>query len=266
MSDQADNRPLHETATLLPQNSNIIRGKTMIQMNQVDCLCCKGGSHQRSRRAFLRTGIGGLVMSTAIGAALPKRVFAQTTLTPDAALKKLLDGNKRFANHQLTSFNDDLAILKQNTVAKQEPFAAVLSCADSRVPVELVFDQSIGHLFVTRVAGNIASSDIIASLEYGAAVLGTKAILVLGHSNCGAVKAAMAGKAVPGQISALYAPIQPALEETHGNLEAAIKANAKIQANLLATASPVLAGLIKEGNPKIAAGYYALDTGTVTLL
>jgi carbonic anhydrase len=238
----------------------------MTQMDQIGCLCCNAGTHQPSRRTFLRTGIGGLMVSAAIGAALPKHVFAQTTLSPDAALRALLEGNKRFADHQLTSFDDDLAILKQNTVAKQEPFAAVLSCADSRVPVELVFDQSIGHLFVTRVAGNIASSDIIASLEYGAAVLGTKAILVLGHSNCGAVKAAMAGKAVPGQISALYAPIQPALEEARGDLEAAIKANAKIQANLLATASPVLAGLIKEGNLKIAAGYYALNTGAVTLL
>jgi carbonic anhydrase len=143
---------------------------TMTQMDQVGCLCCNAGTHQPSRRAILRTGIGGLVASAAIGATLPKHVFAQTTRSPDAALQALLDGNKRFANHQLTSFDDDLAILKQNTVAKQEPFAAVLSCADSRVPVELVFDQSIGHLFVTRVAGNIASWDIIASLEYGAAV------------------------------------------------------------------------------------------------
>jgi carbonic anhydrase len=239
---------------------------TMTQMDQISCPCCSANIRHQSRRDFLRTGIGGLVASAAIGAALPKRVFAQTALTPEAALQAMLDGNKRFTDHQLTSFDDDLAILKQNTIESQEPFAAVLSCADSRVPVELLFDQSIGHLFVARVAGNIASTDIIASLEYGAAVLGTKVILVLGHSNCGAVKATMAGKAVPGQISALYAPIQPALEEAHGNLEAAIKANAKIQANLLATASPVLAGLIKAGNLKVAAGYYALDTGVVTLL
>ena len=238
----------------------------MNQMIQTGCLCCDGRTHQRSRRAFLRTGMGGLVASTMIGATFPKHAFAQSTLSSDAALQKLLDGNKRFSSQMLTSLNADLAILKQNTVAKQEPFAAVLSCADSRVPVELVFDQSIGQIFVTRVAGNIASPDIIASLEYGAAVLGTKAILVLGHSNCGAVKATMAGKAVPGQISALYAPIQPAVEEAGGNLEFAIKANAKIQANLLATASPVLSGLIRQGNLKIAAGYYALDTGTVTLV
>jgi carbonic anhydrase len=129
-----------------------------------------------------------------------------------------------------------------------------------------VFDQSIGHVFVARVAGNVASTDIIASLEYGAAVLGTKAIMVLGHSNCGAVKATMDGNAVPGQISALYAPIRPAVEAAGGDLTAAIKANAKIQANLLATASPLLAGMIADGKLKIAAGYYDLDSGVVSAL
>ncbi len=181
-------------------------------------------------------------------------------------MQALLDGNKRFVEKRLNSCSEDLAILKENTVAKQEPFAAILSCADSRVPVELIFDQSIGHLFVTRVAGNVATSEIIASLEYGAAVLGTKAILVLGHANCGAVKATIEGKAVPGQISQLYALLRPAVDAASGDLDAAIKANAKIQAHLLATASPLLAGLIKEAKMKIAAGYYALDSGVVTLL
>lgn len=107
---------------------------------------------------------------------------------------------------------------------------------------------------------------MIASLEYGAAVLGTSVILVLGHSGCGAVKAAMAGKPVPGQISELFAPLRPAVDEGKGNLEATIKDNAKIQAHVLATASPLLAGLIKDGKLKIAAGYYALGTGEVNLL
>ena len=155
-----------------------------------------------------------------------------------------MDGNARFVARRLTSFDDDLAILQQNTVAKQEPFAAILSCADSRVPVELVFDQTIGHVFVTRVAGNICTPEIIASLEYGAAVLGTAAIMVLGHAGCGAVQAAMSGKSVPGQISALYAPIRPAVERAGAELDAAIKANAQIQADLLRTASPVITDLI----------------------
>jgi carbonic anhydrase len=221
---------------------------------------------QWSRRGFLRTGVAGALATTMADLALPKGARAQSTLSPDAALQAMLDGNKRFVEKRLTSFNEDLAILKQNTVAKQEPFASVLSCADSRVPVELLFDQTIGHLFVNRVAGNIATSEIIASLEYGAGVLGTKTILVLGHGGCGAVKATIEGKAVPGQISQLYAPIRPAVEAAGNDLDAAIKANAKIQANLLATASPLLAGLIKEGKLKVAAGYYDLASGKVSLL
>jgi carbonic anhydrase len=219
-----------------------------------------------SRRGFLWTGVKGAVVVTALGAAWPARASAQSQLTPDAALQQLLEGNRRFVDRRMTSFDEDLAILKQNTVAKQEPFAAVLACADSRVPVELVFDQSIGHLFVVRVAGNIATSENIASLEYGAAVLGTKVILVLGHASCGAVKATIDGKAVPGQISQLFAPIRPAVEQAGNNLEAATKANAQIQAKVVATASPLLAGMIKEGTLKVAAGYYDLGSGKVTVL
>jgi carbonic anhydrase len=187
-------------------------------------------------------------------------------MTPDAALQAMMDGNKRFTQAQLTSFNEDLKELKEKTAESQAPFAAVLACADSRVPVELVFDQSIGHLFVCRVAGNIATADLIASLEYGAAVLGTKAIMVLGHGNCGAVDATIKAKAVPGQISVLYRSIRPAVDQAGPNLEAAIKANAKIQAGLLATASPVLAEQIKNSQLKIVAAYYDLASGAVSLL
>jgi len=130
----------------------------------------------------------------------------------------------------------------------------------------LIFDQSIGHLFVTRVAGNIATSAIIASLEYGAAVLGTRAIVVLGHANCGAVKASIEAKAVPGQISALYPYIRPAVDQAGSDLEAAIKANARIQAALLRQSSPVLAEEIKQHRLKIVAAYYDLASGSVSLL
>jgi carbonic anhydrase len=187
-------------------------------------------------------------------------------LTPEAALQQLLDGNRRFAEGKLTSFDEDLQVLKSKTAEKQEPFAAVLSCADSRVPIELVFDQSIGHLFVTRVAGNIATSAMIGSLEYGVAVLGAKAIMVLGHADCGAVKASIEAKAVPGQISTLYPYIRPAVDQAGGNLETAIKANAKIQAALLRQSSPVLAEEIKQNRLKIVAGYYDLASGKVSML
>lgn len=187
-----------------------------------------------TRRRFLQATLGataaGLVSAAGVELVTPRRTLAQTKLSPDAALQELMDGNKRFAADRLTSFEHDLAILKQNTMEKQEPFAAVLSCADSRVPVELIFDQSIGHIFVVRVAGNIVTSEIIASLEYGAGVLETKVIVVMGHGGCGAVKATIQAKGVPGQISALYPHIQPAIDQAGPNLEAATNANAKIQA------------------------------------
>jgi len=193
-------------------------------------------------------------------------VSAQTGLSPDAAMRQLIDGNGRFAEGRMTSFDEDLSILKTKTVEKQEPFAAVLSCADSRVPVELIFDQSIGHVFVARVAGNIATSAMIASLEYGVAVLGTKAIMVLGHANCGAVQASIGAKAVPGQISVLYRYIRPAVDQAGPNLEATIKANAKWQAALLRRSSPVLAEHIKQNQLKIVAAYYDLASGRVSIL
>ncbi len=224
-----------------------------------------------SRRGFFKASIAGavagcLAMQTEMVAAAVTPSLRKPE-NPTTAMAALLAGNRRFATGQLTFFNEDLKILKAQTVAKQEPFAAVLSCADSRVPVELIFDQSIGHLFVTRVAGNIASPDMIASLEYGVAALGIKAMMVLGHSNCGAVKATMEGTAAPGQISGLYSFIQPAVEKAPPHdLDAAIKVNARIQASLLREASPVIAAAIKKGQLDVAAAYYDLATGRVHLL
>jgi carbonic anhydrase len=214
-------------------------------------------------------GVTGTVVGLLTGGrelAFPPEARAQSALSPDAALTELMDGNQRFTTGRLTAHEHDLAILKQNTIEKQEPFAAILSCADSRVPVELVFDQSIGHIFVTRVAGNVVTPEIIGSLEYGVAVLGAKVVLVMGHSSCGAVKATIQGKEVPGQISALYPHIQPAVDQAGPSLEAATKANAKIQAALLREASPVIAGLTKESKLLVVAGHYDLGTGAVTLL
>jgi len=222
-----------------------------------------------SRRGFLRTGVGltaGLAAGLGAGFTVPAAAHAQTQMTPDAALQAMMDGNKRFVQGQMTSFNDDLKMLKEKTAQSQAPFAAVLSCADSRVPVELVFDQTIGHLFVCRVAGNIVSPELIGSLEYGVAVLGAKALMVLGHSNCGAVSATIAAKAVPGQISVLYRSIRPAVDQAGPNTEAAGKANAKIQAGLLGTSSPVLAEQVKNNQLKIVAAYYDVASGAVALL
>jgi carbonic anhydrase len=223
-----------------------------------------------SRRSVLGAGAAGsagaLLAAVGLDLTAPRLALAQSVLAPDAALKQMMDGNQRFIERKLTSFDEDLAELKQNTAEKQEPFAAVLSCADSRVPTELIFDQSIGHLFVARVAGNVASSDIIATLEYGAVALGAKVIMVMGHGNCGAVTASIDAKPVPGQISALYRYIRPAVDQAGPDLDATIRANAKIQAKILAESSPVLADLIRKGALKTVASYYDLVTGKVTLL
>lgn len=223
-----------------------------------------------SRRHLLRTTIAGAAAGVLTGGgiefAAPRPAVAQSKLSPDAALQDLMDGNQRFVEKRLRFYEEDLAILKQNTAEKQEPFASVLSCADSRVPVEIMFDQSIGHVFVNRVAGNIATSEIIASIEYGVAVLGTRVLMVLGHANCGAVKASIAAKAVPGQISGLYRYIRPAVDQANGDFEATIKANAKIQAKLLSDSSPVVASAVKDAKLKVVAAYYDLANGKVALL
>ena len=222
------------------------------------------------RRQFLQHFLSSVAVGVSVQAgielAFRSKLSAQSNLSPDAALKELMIGNERFAANQLTSISHDLVVLKERTVEKQEPFAAVLSCADSRVPVELIFDQTIGQIFVTRVAGNIVTPEIIASLEYGVAVLGTEVLLVLGHVSCGAVKAAMKSDPVPGQISTLYLGLRHAVEKSGGNFDKAVEANAKIQAELLRTSSTVIRDAIKGGKLKVEAGVYDLATGKVSLI
>jgi carbonic anhydrase len=202
---------------------------------------------------------GGLGWSGAVA-------LAQTKMTGEAAMRELMTGNERFAAGKITSFAEDLEILKQKTVDKQEPFAAVLSCADSRVPVEIIFDQAIGEIFVARVAGNIVTPEIIASMEYGVVVLGIKGILVLGHTNCGAISAAVAGKEVPGQISVLYQHLMPGIRDFHGDVGAAVKSNVAFQARLLRESSTVIAKGVKDGTVKVSAGVYDLGTGRVAMI
>jgi carbonic anhydrase len=191
--------------------------------------------------------------------------LAQSALTGEAAIRELMEGNERFIAGKITSFPEDIKILKEKTVLKQEPFAAVLACADSRVPVEILFDQSIGHVFVSRVAGNIVTPEIMASMEYGVAVLGVKALLVLGHTNCGAISAAVAAKEVPGQISVLYQHLMPGIRGAKGDVPLAAKMNAAYQAQVLRESSTVIAKAIKDGGVKVASGVYDLASGRVTV-
>jgi carbonic anhydrase len=223
-----------------------------------------------SRRGLMRRAMAGaalgLVPVAALQLPLMQTAQAQSTMTPEQALQALSDGNKRFVSGQLASFDEDLTILKEKTVDKQEPFAAILSCADSRVPIELIFDQSIGHVFVVRVAGNIATSEMIASLEYGVGVLGCKAILVLGHSDCGAVIASIAAKEVPGQISALYPYIRPAVDVSGSDVAAVTRTNVGNQVKILSEASPLFADYIAKKNLAIVGGVYDLGSGKVEMV
>ena len=222
-----------------------------------------------SRRHILQMILSGVMVGiaaqTGIGLASSQKRDSKKDLSPETALRELLAGNQRMVANQPTSIEHDLALLREHTVDRQEPFAGVLACADSRVPVELVFDQTIGHIFVTRVAGNMVTPEVIAGLEYGVAVLGIKVLLVLGHRGCGAVKAAMNANAAPGQISALYPHLQPAVEQSGGNIDKAIEANTRIQAALLRRASPVIRDAIKAGELKVEAAVYDLATGQVTM-
>jgi carbonic anhydrase len=237
-----------------------------------------GGSQPISerRRRFLQMAVGstvgGLVASAGMDLLNPTSAFAQaslapqTSLTPRMALRELVRGNRRFVAVRMRSFELDLAILRNHTSEQQQPFAAILSCADSRVPVELVFDQSIGQIFAVRVAGNVTTAENIASLEYGTAVLGAKVLVVMGHGMCGAVQAAIDGKEAPGQISALYSHLQPAIDEAGPDVDAVAQANARLQADLLRKASPVISGLIKEEKLLVLSAFYNLASGEVTFL
>lgn len=182
--------------------------------------------------------------------------------TPLEALERLKDGNQRFVAGRSLSIHRDLNRVKA-IAARQTPFAAFLGCADSRVPVEFIFDQGFGDLFVSRIAGNIASSENIGSLEFGTQILGAKVIYVLGHSSCGAVTATMQGREVPGQISSLFQYIRPAVKVAKGDVEVAVRENVRNQAQLLAEASPVISRLIQRGELLVAGGVYNLSTGLV---
>ena len=232
------------------------------------------------RRAFLSTlaavGAASLVtaratplfagtVSSAPSASLRARDGQARGTSPADALGRLMAGNDRFVRGVPQAPHRDLASLRA-VEPKQTPFAAVLGCSDSRVPVEILFDQGFGDIFPVRVAGNIVTPEVMGSLEFGTAVLGAEVLFVLGHTKCGAVKATIDGAAVPGQISSLFYHIQPAVEAAKGQIGAAVIENVRRQAELLRRSSPVLSGLVREGTLRIEGGVFDLATGVVTLL
>jgi carbonic anhydrase len=190
-------------------------------------------------------------------------------VNPDAALKRLLEGNKRFVDGKRQTPNQSRLRLQETAVA-QYPFAAILGCADSRVPAEIVFDQGLGDLFVVRMAGNVVSPTTVGSLEFSTAVLGSQLIIVLGHERCGAVAAAVKGDPLPGRIGTFVEDIKPAVARVKGRsgdaVENAVTANVQYQVELLRGTSVMLTQMIQEGKLKIVGGRYDLDTGEVTML
>lgn len=226
-----------------------------------------------SRRNLLKFGAGAVgagVVTAGLGSNLvsPEVAVADNDMSPDQALKSLMEGNQRFVTKNLKNINQSyerLAAVAQG----QKPFAAILGCADSRVPSEIIFDRGFGDLFICRVAGNVATPEEIGSLEFGTLVLGAKVLVVMGHKKCGAVDATIKGAQVPGQIASLLDAIRPSLQNSQGKkieeLEEGTKANVLYQAAKLKK-SPVISKLIDEGKLKVVGAYYDLNTGAVTML
>jgi carbonic anhydrase len=225
------------------------------------------------------TAVGTGFVTNQLGIGTARSAAAATTqnLTPDSAFNELVAGNKRFASQKTLGANRGVFRLRE-VAQGQKPFAAILGCADSRVPSEIIFDQGLGDLFVVRVAGNVATSEEIGSLEYGTLVLGAKVLLVLGHERCGAVKAAIDNQPVPGRIGAILEHIQPAVTSTSGQssdqvaststqssdrLKDTTIANIKNQIAILKSSS-VISELIASKKLKIVGGFYDLDTGLMT--
>jgi carbonic anhydrase len=194
---------------------------------------------------------------------------ADNAVPPDQALARLMEGNQRYARDKEQHPDETLA-RRRELQDGQHPFAVVLSCSDSRVPPELIFDQGLGDLFVIRVAGNIASDDELGSIEYAVEHLNTKLIVVLGHEKCGAVTAAIQSANAQGHLESLVSAIQPSVEETRNlpgdKVHNCVLANARRVAHQIRESEPVLREATQKGAVKVVAADYALDSGIVTVL
>jgi carbonic anhydrase len=198
----------------------------------------------------------------------------QKQLTPDAIIASFKAGNERFINNDLT-LRDHSAQVRQAALG-QFPKAVVLSCLDSRIPVEEVLDRGIGDIFVARVAGNIVNEDILGSMEFGCSVAGAKVIMVLGHSHCGAVKSAIDNVKV-GNITALLSNIRPAVDgmsnfdgekssKNKSYVDAVAQKNVHLTTQNIRNRSEILKGMETKGELKIIGAYYDLETGRISFL
>ena len=230
-----------------------------------------------TRRSFLTT-CGFIVAGTALARAQDLCAVStkdtQSAMSADQALARLKAGNQRFLAG--TSIHCDLVSQVKATAHSQAPFAAILGCMDSRVPPELVFDQQIGDIFSVRVAGNIVNTDILGSLEYATQVAGTKLIVVLGHSDCGAIKGAVDDVKL-GNLTEMLSNIRPAVQKVAGAegdhasknkkfVQSVADQNARDSAAGLTARSEVLAALVKDHKLKIVSAMHDVSTGAVRWL
>lgn len=229
-----------------------------------------------ARRHVLKFAVAaaaGLGLAPRVQAASPKAPpKPENVLSPDTALKRLMEGNVRYVEG--VSRRHDFRHEREALSAGQNPFAAVLSCADSRIAPEFCFDTARGDVFVCRVAGNFASDDIVASFEYAVSVLNTPLIMVLGHDACGAVDATIKSvkdnTTLPGHLPALVDAIRPAVQAVQGEpgdmLADAIRRNVTLNVEKLKAAAPILKSFVDDKKIRIVGGVYKLKTGKVELV
>ena len=232
--------------------------------------------HSNSRRSIFKL-IGASTLLSLIDinsslAASDTPPIPSNVMTPDAALRRLMDGNKRYVSGKVAA--KDFAKTRAALTKGQNPYASILSCADSRVSPELCFDESRGDLFVNRLAGNYVSADILASIEYGAAVLNAPLIMVLGHTECGAIKSSIKAEKdnidFPGHIQTITTNLSGAIKagrkEGGDLLISSTLENIKINVGKLKESTPLLRKLVQENKLLIVGGLYHLDTGKVELV
>src|SRR6266478_771280 len=214
--------------------------------------------------------IAGLLGASQFAGAADPAHSDQPSVAPAEAISKLKEGNGRYTSGNL-QHPGQTTDRRAELTKSQHPFAAIVSCSDSRVPPEIVFDQGLGDLFIFRVAGNVIDDHGLGSIEYAVDHLNVRLIVVLGHQSCGAVQAAKEtiaakGKA-PGHIESLVTAIKPAVEATaKDDLDTTIKANVKHVVQALRSSTPILKGKVDSGDVQVIGGYYSLDTGSVTFL
>ncbi|HJZ80339.1 MAG TPA: carbonic anhydrase [Pyrinomonadaceae bacterium] len=215
----------------------------------------------------LKLTIGILLLTLAALSGVSQR--AETKITAESALAELKAGNVHHVRHQY-QHPHETALRQRELTAGQHPHAEILSCADSRVPPEIIFDQGLGDLFVVRVAGNVATDTELGSLEYGAEHLHIPLLVVLGHESCGAVTAAVQGGPPEAHIAALMDLIKPAVDQSRGipgdPVANAVRTNVELVVKQLRASTPLLSELVAQGKLRIVGAVYSLKTGKVTWL